>query len=124
MSLERAYRFFRAHAGGWVGHNAETAMHLARAEQWASDNGLKCTWEPEPEWEAYELGDAETKMPDEVWCAILRDSEGNVLDSLGMIGDPTDTYIRVVNAELASEAMRQAQAAERADMDAHTFQAL
>lgn len=35
--LVKRYRFFREHAGGWVGHSAETALDLARAEALLED---------------------------------------------------------------------------------------
>lgn len=47
MISREAFRFFRANAGGWVGHNAETALHLARAEAYAEDQGWEVSWEPD-----------------------------------------------------------------------------
>ena len=44
-------------------------------------------------------------MPDEVLIAVLKDADGHVLESLGGIGDPSPSYQRLVEAELALEAM-------------------
>jgi len=118
----RAFRFFREHAGGVVGRSAVTAYCLARAERYASEHGWKLEWQLDPE--PYELGDAETRMPTEVLGCVLRDDDGNVLGSLWGIGDPSPEYAHVVQAELASEALFDIEAAARHDALAHTFQAL
>jgi len=44
-------------------------------------------------------------MPSEVLVAILKDASGNVIGSLSGIGDPDNNYRRVVEAELALEAL-------------------
>ena len=44
-------------------------------------------------------------MPDEVLIAVLKDADGHVLESGGGIGDPSPSYRRLVEAELALEAM-------------------
>ena len=88
--LKKAYDFFKKHAGGVVGRNAEGALALARAEAVDEDE--------------YMLGDEE-EMPSEVLYAVLKDQDGEVLESLGGIGDPDRNYGRVVEAELALEAL-------------------
>jgi hypothetical protein len=40
-----------------------------------------------------------------VLCCVLKDGDGNVLASLCGITDPDSNYRRVVEAELASEAL-------------------
>ena len=79
------------------------ARELAAAEKLASEKGWSVEWEHDQE--PYEMGDAETEMPGEVLCAILRDEEGKPLGSLCQIGDPSRGYRRVVEAELASQAV-------------------
>lgn len=96
----KAYRFFYDNAGWIVGRRAEGALELARAERWAADNGLGFSWEPDYD----DCGDGGT-TPNERFGCILRDVDGNVLTSLWSIGDPSPEYCRVVEAELALEAM-------------------
>ena len=107
---KRAVTFFKKH-GGYSTRPGETkkkaiqnsAERLARAEQYGTDMGWTVTWDYDQE--EYQLGDAEETPPSEVLVAVLRDSDGNVIGSLGGIGDPDDNYKRVVEAELALEAM-------------------
>ena len=109
--FERAVRFFEEHAASGYTPGKETkaqgrrrgAEALARAEQYALDHGWKVEWDFDQD--EYQLGDAETEMPNEVLCAILKTPDGEVLGSLGGIGDPTREYGRVIEAELALEAM-------------------
>jgi hypothetical protein len=88
--------FFRKHG------SARNAEDLARAEQVASENDWTFTWDFDPE--PYELGDDE-QHPNEVLTVILKDNQGNVLASLGGIADPSREYRRVVEADLAAEAL-------------------
>jgi hypothetical protein len=106
----KAIAFFRKHAGyarkpsESVSHaRARCARELARAEAEASARGWRVEWEGDPE--PYQIGDAEDEMPSEVLGAVLRDENGHVLGSLWGIGDPTRQYRRVVEAELADEAL-------------------
>ena len=65
------YRFFRLHAGGWVGHSAEGAYRLAQAEERAEALELYAVNEEESE--PYQLGDAETEAPTYVFvCVSIR----------------------------------------------------
>ncbi len=100
--LIEAYRFFREHGGSWVGYSAVTAMRQARAELAAHERGWSFDWQWDDE--PYELGDGESEPPNEVLGCVLRDEYGRVLGSLWGIGDPSPAYVRVVQAELASEA--------------------
>lgn len=104
MSMIRAYRFFFENAGYVVGHRAECALNLARAEQHARDHDWDAEWIaddcPDLSW----MSDEEQRQPHEVLGCVLRDADGNVLGSLWGITDPDNAYMRVVEAELASEA--------------------
>ncbi len=101
-----AYQFFRANAGSCVGYNAVGAASLARAEAAAQRMGWQYRWEADEL--PYEMGDAETIMPSEVLGCVLTDERGEVLESLWGIGDPDRNYMRLVQAELASEALSSA----------------
>lgn len=108
-----AVKFFYKHAGWGYTPGKETkaqgrrrgAVLLARAEAEAEKRGWRVKWDHSPE--AYEMGDAETEMPSEVLDAVLYDEEGHVRGSLGQIGDPSRAYGRVVEAELALEALQE-----------------
>ena len=63
------YRFFRLHAGGWVGHSAEGAYRLAQAEERAEALELYAVNEEESE--PSRLGDAETEAPTYVFCVCV-----------------------------------------------------
>lgn len=109
-----AVSFFLANAG-W-GYNPETetpeqgklrgAIKLAEAEQWAKSQGHTFVWEEDwlvgshvDEFDAYD------SEPEICESATMLDSDDNVLASLGCVDDATDDYRRVVEAELALEAM-------------------
>lgn len=106
-------QFFYDNAG-WSHHpdketsengHRRSARELAEAEAYARAKNWNCTWEPDPDpWD----GDVPYDGP--LWGATLRDDKGNILASLWSIaveheGDP---YARVVNAQLALEAMDEA----------------
>ncbi len=98
--LDKATRFFHAHAGGPANksEHKKYAAQLAEAEQYALDNDWQVYWENDPA--PYDMGDAEESPPSEVYVAKLVDAEGRVLTTLGGIGDPSRDYQRVVDAEL------------------------
>jgi hypothetical protein len=110
-SEQKVVSFFMKHAGSSYTPGKETkaqgkrrgAVALAHAEAEASRRGWRVSWEYSQE--PYEMGDAESEMPSEVYDAVLRDENGEMLESLGMIGDPSREYRRVVEAELALEAL-------------------
>jgi hypothetical protein len=81
----------------------ESAESLARAEAFGEAAGWKVSWMPDED--EYQLGDDETEPPSEVLNATLLDANDNVIGSLGGIGDPDNNYKRVVEAELALNAM-------------------
>ena len=105
------YKFFKEHAGYCVGHRAEGALSLARAERMLElKEHVKVVWEyencpsggpkdwgwPDKEIERFWQTDHEV-----MWAALYVD--GEVEESLGDIWDPDDNYQRVVNAELMSQ---------------------
>jgi hypothetical protein len=100
----RAVAFFRKNAGGVVGREDEYARELAHAEQEATARGWAVEWHDDPEgWDS--LGDIDPETVKEMLYAVLKDENGNVLTSLGSIVDPDRAYGRVVEAELALEAL-------------------
>lgn len=100
----RAVEFFRKHAAGAVGREEETARGLAHAEQESTARGWRVQWEEDPEgWDS--LGDIDPTGVRELLVAILYDENGEVLGSLGSIVNPDRSYARVIEAELASEAL-------------------
>ena len=110
-SHARAVAFFMRHAGWSYAAGKETkaqgrrrgAIALAKAEAEAANRGWRVRWEHSVE--PYEMGDAEMEMPSEVLDAVLFDEHGHAIASLGQIGDPSRSYGRVVEAELALEAL-------------------
>ncbi len=112
-SLLRTFRFFTSHAGYVVGHRAECALSLARAEQYARDNDWHAEWVdddcPDLSW----MTEEELQQPHEVLGCVLKDDAGNVLASLWGITDPDNSYMRVVAAELAAESMHNDQQINR-----------
>jgi hypothetical protein len=110
------YRFFRGR--GWrVGHDAEDALALARAEKRAKELGLSVSWEDE-----IDPWDGDCPAPAILVCGLVyapdeTDRNGSplvhyslrphVLASLGMVGLNSwrDSYVRVVEACLFSEAL-------------------
>lgn len=119
ISIE-AYRFFREHAGYIVGRSAECAYHLAQAEAEGKRLGFEFTWEEEQEpWDGEEPLSDDCEL---LWCGLTY--KGEPMCGLGMIavrspsfiqGRPHDPYIRVVQAQLAQEALVELE--DRADKD-------
>jgi hypothetical protein len=97
--MKKSVKFFTAMMNG----DADAGKKLATAEHFAEENGWRVEWVPDSE--PYEMGDAETEAPSEVFVAVLRNADNAVLASLGGIVDPNDKYVRLVNAELAQEAL-------------------
>lgn len=105
----KAIAFFYRHAG-YSYRPGETraegrkrgAKALARAEAEASARGWRVDWEGDPELPDHDIPDYE---PKEVLGAVLRDEHGSVLASVWGIMDPDRNASRVVEAELALEAL-------------------
>lgn len=123
---ELAVRFFYHHAGYGYDPKTETkeqgkrrgARALARAEQAARERGWSVTWEDDADADPCWNEDACDKghMPHSHEClqATLYDADGDMLASLGGIYEPSRDYTRVVEAELASEALDRAEQARAA----------
>jgi hypothetical protein len=112
-SMLRAYRFFFDNAGYIVGHRAECALSLARAEQYARDNDWQAEWVWDDDADLSWMSDAEQREPHEVYGCVLKDENGNVLASLWGITDPDNAYMRVIEAELADESLHNEQQINR-----------
>lgn len=117
-SHSKAVAFFYKHAGYSYGPGESPlqgrrrgAIRLAKAEAEAARRGWRVKWEHDQE--EYQMGDAETEHPSEVLTAVLYDAEGNVLGSLSGIGDPSRDYSRVVEADLALEALGNSEGVEK-----------
>ena len=110
-SDRRAYDFFYRHAGYGYGPGETPeqgrkrgAASLAKAEQEATARGWTVEWEEDPEgWDS--IGDIDPDDVREILSAVLYDEDHNVLGSLGSIVNPDRNYRRVVEAELALEAL-------------------
>jgi|SRR5215472_11457019 len=110
----KAFDFFRANAGGVVGYTAHNAITLARAEAWAKREGIRFVWEPDDDADWSWMDDDERKREHTVeGCRAVRVHEcercghetADTLASLWGIFDADNAYRRVVEAELALEAM-------------------
>jgi hypothetical protein len=108
--LKKNAEFFYKHAGYSYGPDQtkrqgrmEGAMKLAQAEQEAEARNWTVEWSNDDM--SYEVGNDENEMPSEILVAVLKDEHGNSIGSLSGIGDPDSNYRRVVEAELALEAL-------------------
>lgn len=120
--IVRAYRFFREHAGYTVGHAAENALALARAEEEADARGWQVTWEQDAQCFCHEddvtcICEREDRCECEVallWADPPLPENGIRYDRpdglplrpaqvLCGICYPSPEYRRVIAAELAAE---------------------
>lgn len=115
--LDDRQRFFYDHAGWSHDPKIETsedghvrcAVLLASAERHAEASGWDVVTEQDPDGPmADDAGSVEAVEAGECVCLIvsLRDEEGALLTSLGncIVSSDSDDYVRVIGAELASEA--------------------
>lgn len=106
-----AIRFFMAHACSSFDPETENeeegrlrAQALAAAEKWAAENHVTFNWEDD--WEITSHVDEFCYEPSTCeMCAAVSMDTGAVLASLSCIDDATPEYRRVVEAELALEAL-------------------
>lgn len=112
--VRQAWRFFHTHAGYIVGERALCAWRLALAERHAEAYGVTFEWDGD-------YGDYHGALGDHAyWCAeerqgikhahevlscVARDARRNVIASIGGVIDPSREYARVIQAELAVEAL-------------------
>jgi hypothetical protein len=133
--MSKDVKFFYDNAGYSYDPNTETAdqgrfkgaKDLADAEIYARDNDWVFTWE----WD--DCGDFDNH---DEWCdikgqhdhnieaCILRDANGNVLESLCSIVDADNNYRRAVEAELASQALYEINKRQKNDAEANKYLAL
>lgn len=125
-----SYRFFREHAGYVVGKAAECALNLARAEQWAVDNGYTFRWEPD---DMHDLDQEDLRHITDVECCSMLDEHGRAVASLGSvtfcIKDPQSfrearAYARVVEAELALDIQYSHEQERSRSLESFNFMAL
>lgn len=109
MIDRRAFRFFLNKAGYCTPPGrAACALSLARAEAIAEERGWTAEWFHD---EDGDLGDhdfwcrKDCGKSHEIKVCLLRDEDGKVLASLCGIIDADRDYRRVVEAELADEAL-------------------
>lgn len=112
----RAVKFFYEHAGWSYQTDKETsnqgrrrcARELAKAEQWAREQNITFSWSDDWDVGNHREFYGEAYADDEpLTCeqAAAFDPDGTCIASLGCIDDADNNYRRVVNAELALEAM-------------------
>ena len=94
--VRESARFFREQGAG------KNSEKLALAEREARERDWKFVWICDED--EYQLGEDE-QMPDDILMVILKDEDDRVLHSVGGIGDPSASYRRLVEAELALEAI-------------------
>jgi hypothetical protein len=110
LALKQATAFFYEHAGYSYDPKTETpeqgkkrcAVALARAERDAASAGIRFTWEYDPDG-CIGCGCATGAEHTVETCFAVKD--GECVASLGSICEATDTYRRVIEAELAYEAL-------------------
>ena len=102
----RAWRFFMEHAGyATPPGRAVCAASLARAEEHAEAAGLTFEWLWDADADLSWMDEAEAAREHEVLGCIVRGPDGEHLASLWGIVDADAGYRRVVEAELAAEAL-------------------
>lgn len=73
------------------------------AEAEAKKRGWRAEWEADESY--YDYPDEDAPTADEMLVCILKDMDGEVLASLAGVADPDRNYRRLVEAELAQEAL-------------------
>lgn len=125
-NLNEAAAFFFKHAGYSYDPKTETpeqgrtrvAQTLELAERFARSYGLVFAWEVDPDIDSSDFDDSDE--PWQLWQCCAYDQDENLRASLGGIdlgrdGHPdSDTYARVIEAELADEVLGQQREEERA----------
>lgn len=102
----KAWQFFME----WAGYctppgRTVCAAELARAENEAPMHGITFEWHWEDDFDDSWMSVAERAKDHEWTYCVARGPDGDVLASLGGICDASREYMRVVEAELAAEAL-------------------
>jgi hypothetical protein len=141
QQMTSAIEFFKAHAGFSYG-TGETpeqgqlrcAQELARAEAYASEHGWVAEWRDDDERAYCYCDDPNCRYHegsdhdwDTLYCVLYRpcscnrcsNSHRDILGSLSGIMDPDANYRRVVEAELALEALAEIERGDRAEVVPH-----
>lgn len=109
-TFEQSVQFFADNAGSSYDPKVETeqegklrgACNLALAERWAVRAGVTFEWSPD--FDHCADGDEAPEVREQVLATLATPGQTDALyASLGSIGDATDDYKRVVEAELALE---------------------
>lgn len=134
FTLGSSEAFFFTHAGYSYDAKIETrkqgrmrcAVDLASAERFAQTRDWEFEWESD--WSIgshqkfYGKDSAyEDSEPGTCESCVLRDSDGNALESLGCIDDADSNYRRVIEAELASEAMYREASEQLREIEVESF---
>jgi hypothetical protein len=105
--LRDGFRFHLENGGTVSGQRAACALRSARAEIAARAEGIEFIWEDDcDDWKERQEYEEDTgyKVQRSECCRAV-DTDGNTLASLCGIWDAGDDYKRVVEADLASEAL-------------------
>lgn len=105
MVDRRNFNFFRENAGYCVGRRAKGALALAKAEQEMTARNWYCVWVDDLYPDLSFMPEEDKASVQEVLCCALYTEEGACVASLSGIIDPDHSYRRVVEAELAIEAL-------------------
>ncbi len=105
-------QFFFSQAGYSYDAKVETpeqgklrcAIQLAQAEVWAAAHGVTFKWMPDEDADPTDW-DGEGPIGESAEGCVAKCASGGVLESLWGIWDASEEYRRVVQAELALEAM-------------------
>lgn len=112
QDLLKRYRAFRGRTG-FVGHDAETSLALARAEQRAEAEGFQVVREEEREDYRDVYGDDPPEGVRFYWIAVyppdvdIQSDPAAWLDALGFVDDVDPMYTREVIASLYIQALKQ-----------------
>ncbi len=110
LELRDAFRFFLENAGyATPPGRAACALDLARAEQDAELMGFSFEWVSDDDPDLSWMTPEELAQDHESLGCIVRNASGTSVGSLWGIIDPDADYRRVIEAELASEALAPSQ---------------
>ena len=85
------------------GYDQEAAAGLVKAEEASRESGFSYTWETDKHQDVWKKVYG---TDEEIFSCTLRNSDGEVLGTATAIVEPNDEMKRLVQAELAEEALR------------------